>query len=208
MSSASRARTAQGLPTRDLRDFPRKKVPAGRRWYRQHGTAGPWFFDSSDAGRFNLAPPRGTLYLASTPECAARERIGFDLVALGWVPAGLIENRTMSALELPSEHAVAYLTASDALAWGVVSNELATTDDYTLAQTWARAFDAAGFDGLWSRLRFTGGQGRGLALFGDEGPRPWASDPDARPLREVVEIEMKLDVVDPPSSKALTILPS
>ncbi|WP_197021555.1 RES family NAD+ phosphorylase [Cellulomonas sp. HZM] len=206
MSEASRARPAQGPADRDLSGFPRKNLPAGRRWYRQHGPAGPWFFDSSTQGRFNLDSPRGTLYLASTPEGAARERIGFDLAATGWVPAGLVRDRVMSVLDLSVTCTVAYLTAGSALEWGVVSNELATTDDYALTRSWACAFDAAGFDGLWGRLRFSAGRGRALALFGDEGTRPWPVDPHPRTLRDVVELDMLMHVVDAPSSTSLTIL--
>lgn len=206
MSVSPRARVAQGMPSRDLSDFPSKTFPPGRHWFRQHSPAGPWFFDSSLLGRFNVPTPRGTLYVASTADGAARERIGFDVAASGWVPAGLVEGRVMSTLTLPVTVKAAHLTAEAALQWGVVANELAATDDYVLTQAWADAFDHAGFDGLWSRLRFTAGQGRGLAVFGAEGARSWPVDPHPRLLREVVETDMGLMVVDLPPSSGLTII--
>lgn len=125
---------------------------------------------------------------------------------MGWIPAGLVENRFISELEVQHDTSVAHLTHENALNWGVVSNELIAIDDYDLTRSWARAFDTTDFDGLWTRLRFSAGHGRGLSIFGDQGPRSWPPDPRARPLRHVLETGMRLLIVDPPHSSSLTIV--
>lgn len=193
-------------PTSDLTGFPRKVVDAGRRWWRNHGPLGPWFFGSGPHGRFDLDSPGGTLYLASSAECATRERIGFDQVRAGFVTASEVADRYLSEVTLPTAVDAAHTTSADGLRWGVVALELAGTDDYTLTRAWAGAFAAAGFGGLWTLLRFSGPHGRGLVVFGDEGPRSWPVPATSTPLREFVETTMGLRVVDPPHSSGLTVL--
>lgn len=205
MTSGGRDQVALQPPAKDLADYPRREVHRGQRWYREHGEKGPWWFAAGPGGRFNLDAPRGTLYLANGPECAARERIGMDQARVGWISAGLVRQRFVSELELQHDVSAARLTHGNALNWGVVSNELTAVDEYDLTRSWARAFDAAGFDGLWGRLRFSAGHGRGLSIFGDQGARAWPTDPHAKTLRQFIEKEMRLTVVDPPHSSALTI---
>lgn len=67
-------------------------------------------------------------------------------------------------------------------------------------------FDSAGFDGLWTTLRFSIPDGRGLAIFEVEGPRP-ELPADERPsrLRTVVEA-MGIKVDDPPHEDELTVI--
>lgn len=197
---------AQQRPAHDLTGFPRTVLAAGRAWFREHGHLGPWYFAAGPGGRFNLDSPRGTLYLANRSDCAARERIGPDLADVGRVAASLVHDRYVSRLELPQDVVAAQLTNSHALTWGVVGNELVAIDDYSLTRVWAQAFDQAGFDGLWGRLRFSAGQGRGLSVFGAEGTRSWPLDPHVRTLRDVVEKDLRLRVVDPPHSSSLTVL--
>ncbi len=206
VTSAGRDRVAMRPPPVDLADFPRKTIDGGRRWWRNHGARGPWYFASGDGGRFNLEHPRGTLYLASSAECAARERIGFDLVEAGIVPASEVADRFVSELTLPIDIDAAWTTTVDGMRWGVVSLELATVDEYPLTRAWAAGFAAAGFTGMWTLLRFSGTHGRGLAVFGDEGARTWAAPADPIALRELAETTMRLTVLDPPSSRALTVL--
>jgi hypothetical protein len=202
-----RDRVALRPPSTALADFPAKQVEAGRRWWREHGTAGPWYFAAGTAGRFNLAPPHGTLYLASRPESAARERIGLAQARTGWVPASLVAGRFVSELELPVDVRAAHITHPDAPRRGVVSSELGTVADYGLTRAWAQAFFDAGLTGLWFLLRFSGHHGRGLAVFGDEGSRPWAAPATPMPVRELLEDHMHVQVVDPPPASSLTVVP-
>lgn len=194
-------------PGADLDGFPRKRIARGRRWWRNHGTAGPWYFSAGPGGRFDLDPPRGTLYLATTAEAAAFERIGPDLATGGEIPASVVHGRLVSEVTLPVDVDAAHAATRDALRWGLVPVELCGTDDYALTRSWAAAFDAAGFGGIWTPLRFSGPRGRGLAVFGEQGPRSWPGPDDPVPLRELVEGPLHLTVLDPPSSSSVTVLP-
>ncbi len=193
-------------PLVDLASFPRKALDANRRWWRNHGRAGAWFFASGTGGRFDLDPPSGTLYLATTADAAARERIGIDHVRAGVVSAGEVDGRFLSELVLPVTVEAAHAATIEGQRWGVVPGELSSTSDYALTRTWARAFAAAGFTAIWSMLRFSAPHGRGLAVFGDSGPRSWPAPADPLPLRSFVETRMKLTVLDPPHSSTLTVL--
>lgn len=207
MTAAGRDRTAMPpAPLVDLASFPRKALDANRRWWRNHGRAGAWFFASGTGGRFDLDPPSGTLYLATTADAAARERIGIDHVRAGVVSAGEVDGRFLSELVLPVTVEAAHAATIEGQRWGVVPGELSSTSDYALTRTWARAFAAAGFTAIWSMLRFSAPHGRGLAVFGDSGPRSWPAPADPLPLRSFVETRMKLTVLDPPHSSTLTVL--
>lgn len=199
--------TTQGppAPAQDLTAFPDKKLEVGRRWFRQHCLP-PWYFDSGPKGRFNLDAPRGTCYLASSEEAAAREHIGPEMLRAGVVPAQLLHGRFVSELLLPHSIRVAHLQDRRGLAFGVAGNELCHMSPYDVPRAWARAFDAAGFDGIWHTLRYSTTSPRGLSLFGSAGPAPYPEDPHPRSLRAVVE-SMHVTVLDTPPSSALTIVP-
>ena len=205
MTSSGRDRVALQPPAADLSTFPHKTVSKGRRWWRNHGPLGPWYFDSSSEGRFNLDDPYGTLYLATSRECAVRERIGFDMADAGYVTAWLVDGRQVSELELPVDVRAARATGADCLRWGLVAGELTNVDDFSLTRSWARAFHAAGFGGMWTMLRFSGAHGRGLSVFGDKGPRDWGKPITSMSMRAAVR-SMHLTVLDPPPSTGLTII--
>jgi hypothetical protein len=205
VNSVDRDRVAMRPPAADLTTFPRKAVDRRRRWWRNHGTRGAWFFASGPGGRFDLERPAGTLYLASTPQAAALEHVAFALTPHGTVPSSVVAGRFVSELTLPVEVEAAHCTTVDGRRWGVVPMELAT-GAYSLTRAWAAAFAAAGFTALWTVLRFSGPWGRGLAVFGPEGPRAWPAPRRPATLRQVVETTMRLTVVDPPSSRSLTVL--
>lgn len=169
-----------------LAGFPTRHVGAGTSWSRAHRESlGPWFFASEGGGRFDLPHPRGTCYLANTPETAARELIGPELIGAGRVTDAFLTDRVVSKIPLPSPVKAAKLTSNYALDHRV-SNELSSMPDYSLTQQWAQAFDEQGFTGIWYRPRFSPGKGRALGVFGPSGPS--ACDVlERRPLRAVVE---------------------
>lgn len=207
LTSIPRGQVALQEPPADLSDYPHKYVERGRRWFREHGPLGPWFFACTNEGRFNLEAPLGTLYLASGKECSARERVGIDLANGPVVPSSIVADRWVSELELQEDVRAARLTHPDALNWQLVASELMAITPYDLPRKWASAFEAAGFGGLWGRLRFTNANhGRGLSVFGPKGTRPtWPTDPDRQPLRTVLQ-EMRVRVEDPPLRSAVTVI--
>jgi len=187
-----------------LRGFPAKRIPAGRKVFRQHKEKyQPWYFSNND-GRFTLDPPRGSLYLTSTAKAAALEHVGQNCAKLGWIDAGLVTGRVISELELPHAVKLAYCTSQKAIKWRIIVNELSTMPDYKTPRMWAKSFEEAGFDGIWTTLRFSVPQARSLILFGESGVRDWPIA-DTRSLREVCEA-IGIYVVDDPASTALTVL--
>ncbi|WP_169925917.1 RES domain-containing protein [Serinibacter salmoneus] len=174
-------------------------------WFREHGPLGPWWFASGTGGRFNLDEPRGSLYLASSAEAAARERIGGPLAQAGVVPATLVEDRAVSAIALDASVEAADLTARDALRHGVVCHELCTMTPYDVPRAWAAAFDAAGFGGIVGTIRFSPPTERALTVFGGAGARDWEMPADAVALRAVLE-GLDVRVIEPPSSRSLTFV--
>ena len=119
---------------------------------------------SEEGGRFDLAAPRGTCYLASTPLAAARERLGRPgrLVA-----AEEVEGAVVSQVRFAPGR-VADLLHRDAALHGV-TRELCASAPYRLGQQWAAVFDAAGFDGIVYPPRFSTDAAESLAAFGPAG---------------------------------------
>ncbi len=193
-------------PQADLAAFPRRTVPKGPQWYREHGPQGPWYFASGPGGRFNLDAPHGTLYLANKPEAAARERIGPDHVQHGLIPHSIVEHRWVSTLSLVETVSAAHLTHDAAPNFRAVP-ELTVMRPYDTPRAWARAFYAAGFTGIWAMLRHSSATCRGLSVFGPLGPRAWPQDPDPLPLRTLLDQMPGLTIIDPPSITDLEVLP-
>jgi hypothetical protein len=174
VSAASRAvlHLAQPPPPAQLKSaFPAREYPAGATVFRSHGHGkGPRWFSSSGAGRFDLASPNGTCYVAESEVVTLLESWG----GLQVVPSYVAAERDTSRLSLGNGVAVADLTSNLAVQYGVTS-EIFTTTDYGLTQLWASAFRQAGFGGIryWARhdLAHTAAC---LALFGP-------TDPSKRP---------------------------
>ena len=217
MTPTPRGLSLHPLPPEDpseLDPFPHRTVHGT--WFRAHvDRGGPdhgcWWFSSVGAdpdasGRFDLPAPDGTCYLASTEEAAARERVGTQLRRTGGresvTAAALFTSDgpvTVTATEVSVVRA-ANLPVKPAQRW--VNRSLSVgTGIYAVAQAWAAAFRAAGFDGIVHEPRFTGGtRVRSLAVFGRAG-RPGRAPTVVghRPLREVLEA-YDVRVVQPPSS--------
>lgn len=204
----TRQRVFQQAPDEqgDYRDFPRRTIKAGSRWFRQHlAHVQPWWFSSSADGRFDLAPPYGTCYLAATPQSALRERLGPDLAIHGRVAASLIDGRVVSELTLPHRVKAADLESDRASTVYGITGELTVMTPYDVTRAWARVMHRSAFGGVLGRLRFSlGREDVGLGLFGDAGSRDdWLGDAEpveARPLAAA----MGVVVVEPPEDDEVT----
>ncbi|MDQ0633184.1 hypothetical protein QFZ40_001093 [Arthrobacter pascens] len=173
-----REEVIQRLPSKpdDYSAFPSMSFPAGSKWYRNHGPLGAWYFDGSLGGRFNLLSPNGTLYLANTEEGAFREWVGPGVDPAAHrrgIHDSLLRDRWVSFLTLPVAVNAADISASDSLWWGILPR-LWCSPPYDTPQAFAKEFLEAEFGGIYTPLQYTPGQ-RGIAVFGEEGPREWAA---------------------------------
>lgn len=179
------------------KNFPRAAGMQRAQWFRAHwdGRAsdpdgGCWWFASFappavGEGRFDLPAPRGTCYFADDIEAAVRERVGTRWGRRTYLPPVALSGTTVSRVDLTP-----YLDGNDLAqadhrdATGYITRELYGGAPYPLTQKHAAAFAAAGFAALLYPPRFTLGQARALALFGDAGrpvpARSAAAVPDWR----------------------------
>ena len=182
-----RDHTAQQPPRgdADYEGFPSKRYRTGHGCFRAHSAGnGPWWFASDRNGRFNLLPPNGTCYVAEDAATALRERVGPELVRLGFVPESLLADAVVSHLRLPQPTNAADCESPRAVEFGV-TREMATCT-YALSQQWAAALHSAGFTGLRYGARFTpGDSGIAIALFGAGGGHDSARDPRPRAAADV-----------------------
>ncbi len=170
MSPAARAvlHLAPPPPPAHLRGaFPARPIPAGTEVFRSHRHGnGPCWFGHSGAGRFDLANPDGTCYVAESEVVTLLETWG----GLQVVPDYLAAERDSSCLRLAADVVVADFTSNLAVQFGITA-EVFSTADYPLTQLWAAALRRSGFDGIryWARhdLAHTAGC---LALFGPADP--------------------------------------
>jgi hypothetical protein len=130
----------------------------------RHGR-GPWWFSSSGEGRFDLADPNGTCYVAEAELHTLLEAWAGMLV----IPDYLVADRDTARLGLALGVTVADLTSNRAVQYGVTA-EIFTTVDYSLTQLWASALHAAGYAGIryWARHDLAH-DAACLALFGSAG---------------------------------------
>lgn len=201
-------RSARALrePPESLAGFPSGST-AGR-WFREHeyredaADGGCWFFrgtpeDCEPQGRFDLALPEGTCYLAGSAPAAVRERCGRFMAAHHLVPRSLVVDRLVSEVRVKMVRArVADATHDDAPAHGV-TRELFTVDDYGLTSRWAHALRSARFGALVYQPRFSTGNERACALFGIAGSQPENPVVRSRPTADVLG-EMGIPVVAAP----------
>lgn len=171
MSPASRAvdPLAKPPPPAQLKAaFPSRDYAPGSEVFRSHGHGQePRWFGCSGAGRFDLAAPDGTCYVAESEVVTLLETWG----GLQVVPNYKAAERDSSCLRLDKGATVADLTSNLAIQYGVTS-EIFSTTDYGLTQLWASALRQAGFGGIryWARhdLAHTAAC---LALFGPADPK-------------------------------------
>jgi hypothetical protein len=180
-----RERVAQLGPTTALDGFPAHRVDTVTDLFRAHSTElGPWWFGNDGGGRFDLPSPRGTCYTALDPASAVRERVGPVLGGATAVPESLLEDVVVSRLRLPADRDVADLQSTAAGGFGV-TRELETMVPYAVPQLWARALDRAGRGGVRYGPRFTPGECSAVALFDEQGAKPWLADPAPVPAAAV-----------------------
>lgn len=159
----------------------------GDEWFRaHHPDVGAWYFasseiDDADGGRFDLAAPHGTCYLASDPRVALRERLGILAVGQPLTAAAVAASRvSIVTLTARHRHDVADTTHPDATE--SLTREISTTTDYPRTRRWARYWhDDEQRSGVRYEPRFSTGPAVSLALFGDTGPASFRSRP-APPL--------------------------
>jgi len=174
----SRTDQALGEPPADLTAFPGVEVGTDVDLFRAH-TAGrePWWFASvpelvgttaGAGGRFDLADPRGTCYLATDPSTAVRERLAASLLGVAVVGPDVPAAMAVSQVRLPSVARLA--NTADEAAEGPLTREVTSTGDYALTRRWAAAWDRDGFDGVRYETRFTmRPKPTAIALFGERG---------------------------------------
>ncbi|WP_460458725.1 RES domain-containing protein [Angustibacter peucedani] len=190
---------AQHGPPDDLTGFPEHRTPASTVLHRAHlARRGPWWF-SSGGGRFDLSAPRGTCYLASSAAAAVRERLGPVLSSRAAVPSSTLDGVVVSRLAVgvpgdPRELRWANLRVAAAAEHGV-TRELESMTPYDVPSRWARAFDAAGLDGVRYGPRFSPGSASAHALFGDAGEDARrVPDPEPTPAAEVAGVPAVVEV--------------
>lgn len=175
-----------GKPPEDLRHFPERVLAPGAPLFRIHrADRGPWWFASDGAGRFDLAPPRGTCYLAGDPLGAFVEVFRDTRV----VPEREVRRRSLSRLALPRPLRLADCAARRGRMFGLTA-AVHSTPDFELTRAWGAAFAAAGFDGVRYLVSHDPAQRlAGYALFGDAGE---SADAGAWPPGEPSEIDAAL----------------
>jgi hypothetical protein len=207
----TRQEQALGLPPSALTGFPRWSLTPGRALYRAHSVAhGPWWFASAhgtqDDGRFDLAEPDGTCYLAATEAAAVRERWGRNLVRRGYLMVADADRTVVSRLEVPSPHRLADTVNGRAANYGV-TREIGTATPYAITQAWAAAFHAVGCQGIRYQARFsTGPRDLAFALFGRGGECSWPADPTPASGRAAA-VRAGIRVIAPPR-RVSTIKPA
>jgi len=192
----------------ELSEFPIYAASKGLRvWRVCESGLGPWWFASSMAGRFDLAGPRGTCYVALDDLGALMEFIGVELNT-GIVSRGSLRKRRLWELELPWDCELADLTSRLAARW--ITSEINTVVPYALPQTWAGAFDRLGRSGVRYRARMDPSGPAALALFGDAGEDTTASRGDEHEIDAAYELrlldECNIVVEDIPSFTHLSFV--
>lgn len=136
-------------PPAQLAGLPAYTYPAGTVFVRTHGSAfGAWYFASNGDGRFDLASPHGTCYVAEDEVVTLLEKFG----GMKWVPGYSIEEVSVSSMALAADLVVADLTNNRGVAFGI-SGEAFAAAGYPLTQRWAASLRMAGFAGVryWAR---------------------------------------------------------
>lgn len=159
-----------GRPAADLAGLPRYDLRAAQPLYRihRHGRR-PWWFSSDGSGRFDLAPPHGTCYLADDP-------LGGFVEVFRDVPVVAesdVDRRACSILRAPKGIALADCTDSRARSFRITA-AIHSSEDYARTRQWAAAFANAGFGGVRYFLSHDPAQRLvGIALFGPGGEQEW-----------------------------------
>jgi hypothetical protein len=178
-----------GTPSQ-LAGLPTHTYTAGTMFARSHGRAfGAWWFANNGDGRFDLAGPHGTCYVAEDEVITLLEKFG----GMVKVPSYSIEDTAISSMTLAADLVVADLTNNRAVAFGVSSEAFAAAG-YPLTQRWATALHTAGFAGAryWARhdLEHTH---RAIAIFDAAGA---PTDPGAHSVVSTAALTDRSDLLE------------
>ena len=178
----------------DVAVVPRVRLAKGtalERIYRAPGGDGrsrsPWFYSSGgdgSGGRFDLAHPGGTCYLAGDLDSAFREAFrGARVIA----DVDVVQRRVLTATATRVSAPWADLTHELAADGGVTLDTFSGAD-YADTQEVARQCHASGDRGIISLIRHqSDGSARGYSMFAEAGPssdppKGWAAQ--TAPLRD------------------------
>ena len=158
-------------PHENVRGFPVFRIDERTTlWRLVRKGHGPWWYGSSLDGRFDLAPPHGTCYVANDDLGAILETLGPDLLPGGLAPARLLRDRQLRAVRVPHAHRLANCLAQKAAKW--ITAEVGTLTPYEIPQAWAKAFHRGGFEGVrYGSRHLTSRRPYSVALFGSAGER-------------------------------------
>jgi hypothetical protein len=209
--SARRQTVSLAWPPRDrgeLQAFPHTVLAEDRDLWRVVGNGrGPWWFNGSGHGRFDLREPEGTCYLATDELSALLEAVGPDRLG-GAVSTSFLDARHLRRLRPPRPLSLADLTSRRASGFGFTL-EIHTIVPYDLPQAWAASLRDAGAAGLLYFVRHDPAAGHGVAIFGRQGERTsWArgrGQPIGPPLAERLEKECGISVIAVPRLDQLRI---
>ena len=185
-----------------MRDFPSRTVGTDQALYRvvRSGRL-PWWFGSTMGGRFDLALPNGTCYVAQEALAALLEDIG-----PGPVTHEFVGSRRLRKLFVPQPWRVANACARRASQYGVTA-EIGTILPYDLPQACARWLEQAGFGGIAYWLRHDPARSRGYAFFGKAGGRPrWRRGREraiAGSMMKRLQREHGIEILRPPRASQL-----
>ncbi len=159
-------------------------------------------------GRFDLAEPQGTCYLATDEISAILEVIGPDFER-GAISSDFLKARSLRKLRLPEEQDLADLTSREVVRFGITA-EVGTLVPYDLPQAWAAALRSAGLSGLAYWPRHDPAREIVVALFGPHGERKrWKKGREAAISRELIgrlREECGIEILDLPRSEELIFL--
>jgi hypothetical protein len=167
-----------------------------------HRGRGTWWSSSNGSGRFDLAAPHGTCYLATDPIGALREASRGGPVSNTWVA-----ERELRTVTPPDPTGRLAATTHQAAARYGLTTELVTIVPYDLPRRWAQAFHRTGLAGIRHELRHDPrARPTGVSLFGPAAPGP---HPDGHTDRLTVAALTRAGVTvhDVPPAAELTILP-
>lgn len=189
-----------GEPPASLVGFPRSPVPDRLTRVCRRGR-GTWWFSNDGSGRFDLAAPEGTCYLATDAYAALREASRGGPVSAVWV-------RDRELREVPAPDPAARLAATTRRGAGHfgMTGELATLVPYQLPRRWAVAFRRAGFAGIRHELRHDPrARPSGVSLFGPAGEGPWTAGTSVSLTPEALQVA-GVEVLDIPPVSAVTVI--
>lgn len=203
-------------PALDWATFPTSRLRAGTLlWRAARRGREPWWFCACGDCRFDLDEPRGTCYAGTDELSGILESIGYEWAGGSPLTLHFVRKRVLHSTSDLVTSPLANLTSRKAVGFRV-TNELSDMTPYDTPRAYARLLDAARtagrqvFAGIRYRTRFdTGAKTRGIAVFGDAGPRSGLPTTEQEITDELIDglITLGLSIDLPPPLSALTLVP-